>query len=299
MTFPAAVVQLLLSSPSDLPSEHRESVIRAIRTWNNSNGRRIGVIYSPTNWQEGSSPEYGRGPQDVLNEQLVDSSDICLAIFTDRLGTATDSHRSGTVEEIERIHGQGKRVAILVNRTPRSPAASVAQAAEAQALAQYLEDIRHTALYREYRELAQLNEIVNNVLNDAAFDFEAPVRVAAAGEGGNGTSAYGIWPSCTHERRAEADSKGVMKNRTDHRLVLDNRTGQPAHDISVRLVDEADAELDVRFMSSTSIRILAPGATYSFSYLAHMGIAEGAMCIVEWSTPEGEVNETRATVALI
>lgn len=45
MTFAATVAQLLLSSPSDLPLEHREVVIRAIRTWNNSHGRRVGVVF--------------------------------------------------------------------------------------------------------------------------------------------------------------------------------------------------------------------------------------------------------------
>ena len=74
MTFAATVAQLLLSSPCDLPQEHREVVIRAIRTWNNSHGRRVAVIFSPTNWEEGSSPEYGVGPQDALNRHVVDSS---------------------------------------------------------------------------------------------------------------------------------------------------------------------------------------------------------------------------------
>lgn len=126
MTFAATVAQLLLSSPSDLPQEHREVVIRAIRTWNNSHGRRAAVIFSPTNWEEGSSPEYGVGPQDSLNRQVVDSSDLGLVIFTDRLGTPTKSHESGTVEEIERLHQQGKRVAILRNMAPREPSRDAA-----------------------------------------------------------------------------------------------------------------------------------------------------------------------------
>lgn len=121
MTYTATVVQVLLSSPSDLPPEHRDLIHSTIRAWNTNYSRRFGVLFSPTDWQEGVSPSYGQEPQAFINDQLVASSDMGLVVFTSRLGTPTKTHSSGTVEEIALLHSQGKRVAILRNMTPSSP----------------------------------------------------------------------------------------------------------------------------------------------------------------------------------
>jgi hypothetical protein len=47
----------------------------------------------------GGHSEFGTYAQDVLNDQIVDDSDAGIVVFTDRLGTPTDSHESGTAEK--------------------------------------------------------------------------------------------------------------------------------------------------------------------------------------------------------
>ena len=43
----------------------------------------------------------GDRPQGIINRQILEKSDILVAIFWYRLGTATDVAESGTIEEIE------------------------------------------------------------------------------------------------------------------------------------------------------------------------------------------------------
>lgn len=297
MTFAATIAQLLLSSPSDLPVDHREVVIKAIRTWNNSHGRRVSVVFSPTNWEEGSSPEYGIGPQESLNRQVVDSSDLGLVIFTDRLGTPTKNHPSGTVEEIERLHQQGKRVAILRNMTPREPARSAEQTS---ALSNYLSSIEDQALYREYRTLDELLALTTSLLNDVAFDIEAPQEAPAATEGRQNQLALGVWPRGEHERYQETDSKGRLKTKVKHRLILRNETGLPVSDVDFRFEDAKGEPADVMVLDHNEpLGRLAPGGEHPFILLIHAGSPNSAMCIVEWTDPDGLAHETSATVSLI
>lgn len=296
MTFPATIAQLLLSSPNDLPQEHREVVIRAIRTWNNSHGRRVGVVFSPTNWEEGSSPEYGIGAQDSLNRQVVDSSDLGLVIFTDRLGTPTKDHESGTVEEIERLHDQGKRVAILRNMVPREPSRDTPQSA---ALATYLDGIRDKALYREYRSLQELLEIVNSTLNDVSFSIDPPQQAPSSDDGVKKSElALGVWPVGDRERYQDTDSKGNLKFTTRHRILLQNATGVPVTDVSIRLEDaEGNPANGVRLLSDPIAR-LAPGAKHPVPFIRHRA-PDSAICTVIWTDPDGEVHETSATISLV
>lgn len=270
-------------------------VIKAIRTWNNSHGRRVAVIFSPTNWEEGSSPEYVVGPQDTLNRQVVDSSDLGLVIFTDRLGTPTKTHESGTVEEIERLHDQGKRVAILSNMVSREPSRDAGQCA---ALAAYLDSIRDKALYREYRSLEELLTIVNSTLNDVSFDIEPPQQSPARRDREQNELSLGVWPEGDHERYQETDSKGRPTTKTRHRIVLRNDTGVPVTDVSIRLEDSQGNPAEVRLFSDEPVARLAPGATHPIPLHLHMGSPTTALCKVTWTDPDGQVHETSATVFL-
>jgi hypothetical protein len=57
----------------------------------------------------------------MLNEQIVDDSDMGIGVFTDRLGSPTPEHPSGTAEELNRPLAAGKDVAVLKNDCPRPP----------------------------------------------------------------------------------------------------------------------------------------------------------------------------------
>ncbi len=100
MPYQATVFNVMIASPGDVQKE-RQVATRAIADWNVMHSRSRGIVLLPLAWETHSSPEMGKNPQKILNKQLLDKSDLLVGIFWTRLGTPTDTHPSGTVEEIE------------------------------------------------------------------------------------------------------------------------------------------------------------------------------------------------------
>ncbi|WP_083820043.1 hypothetical protein [Actinomyces sp. oral taxon 448] len=302
MTYVATVVQVLLSSPSDLPPEHRHLIHSTIRSWNTNYSRRFGVIFSPTDWQEGTSPSYGQEPQAFINEQLVASSDMGLVVFTNRLGTPTKTHLSGTVEEISLLHSQGKRVAILRNTTPSAPASTTDAIQQLTALNDYLNSIKDEALYSIYSSSEQLMQIINNTLNNVARDYEPPnVPSASSAHSSEADPSSGVWPSVEIERYTETDSKGRLKNKRRLYLTLTNRTRQPVTDVSYRYEDSDDESsglFDLNFNPNNVINTMAPDAIQRYPIMQVLGSPNEADCIVAWTDVNEVSHETKASVRI-
>jgi hypothetical protein len=300
MTYAATVVQVLLSSPSDLPPEHRDLIHSTIRAWNTNYSRRFGVLFSPTDWQEGVSPSYGQEPQAFINEQLVASSDMGLVVFTSRLGTPTRTHSSGTVEEIDLLHSQGKRVAILRNMTPSSPISTTEAIQQLTALDEYLRSIQDKALYSIYSSNEQLTQIINNTLNNVARDYDPPSEpVASPGHNSKTSSSFGVWPSVEIERYTETDGKGRLKNKRRLYLTLTNRTGQPVTNVSYRYEDgddESGTPFDLSFDANNVISTMAPDAVQRYPIFQVHGSTNKADCVVTWTDVDGTSHETKASV---
>ena len=300
MTYVANVIQVLLSSPSDLPPEHRDLIHSTIRAWNTNYSRRFGVLFSPTDWQEGVSPSYGQEPQAFINEQLVASSDMGLVVLTSRLGTPTKTHSSGTVEEIDLLHSQGKRVAILRNMTPSSPISTMEAIQQLAALDEYLRSIQDKALYGNYSSNEQLMQIINNTLNNVARDYDPPSEPVASPAHNSKTSpSFGVWPSVEIERYTETDSKGRLKNKRRLYLSLTNQTGQPVTNVSYRYEDgddESGRPFDLRFDANNVISTMAPDAVQRYPILQVHGSTNKADCVVTWTDVDGTSHETKASV---
>lgn len=302
MTYVATVVQVLLSSPSDLPPEHRDLIHSTIRAWNTNYSRRFGVLFSPTDWQEGVSPSYGQEPQAFINEQLVASSDMGLVVFTSRLGTPTKTHSSGTVEEIDLLHSQGKRVAILRNTTASALPTTTDAIQQLAALDKYLNSIQDKALYSNYSSNERLTQIINNTLNNVARDYDPPSEpVAAPAHNSKTNPSFGVWPSVEIERYTETDGKGRLKNKRRLYLSLTNRTGQPVTNVSYRYEDSNDESgrlFDLRFDPNNIISTMAPDAVQRYPILQVHGSPNEADCIVAWTDVDGASHETKASVRI-
>ena len=302
MTYVATVVQVLLSSPSDLPPEHRHLIHSTIRSWNTNHSRRFGVIFSPTDWQEGTSPSYGQEPQAFINEQLVASSDMGLVVFTNRLGTPTETHPSGTVEEISLLHSQDKRVAILRNMTPSAPASTTDAIQQLTALNDYLNSIKDKALFSSYSMNEQLTQIINNTLNDVARDYELPSESSTSSAHSSNTDpSFGVWPSVEIECYTETDSKGRLKNKRRLFLTLTNRTRQPVTNVSYRYEDSDDESsglFDLNFDPKNVINTMAPDATQRYPIMQVLGSPNEADCIVAWTDVNEVSHETKASVRI-
>lgn len=111
MAYQGTVRRCLISSPSDVPEADLAIVHKTINHWNGIYGERYGSVIIPISWGSHAAAEFGRGPQAILNDQLVDSCDMCIAMFWVRLGTPTAENESGSAEEIKRLSERGKYVA--------------------------------------------------------------------------------------------------------------------------------------------------------------------------------------------
>lgn len=101
--------RLLLISPSDVNKE-RDVVTQAVARWNAQIGEALKARVDVVKWETHAAPDLSGPPQEVLGKQIVDGCDFGLAVFWTRIGTPTPTHISGSVEEIERLCAQKKRV---------------------------------------------------------------------------------------------------------------------------------------------------------------------------------------------
>lgn len=146
------VYDVLIASPSDVVPE-RNAVESAILDWNAANGG-LGVSLRPVRWERDSIPIMGISPQEALNEQFVTSCDLGIGIFWSRIGTPTPSAVSGSVEEVELLVSQGKRVFLYFSSRPAPPDADGDQLTK---LETFRAQCRTRDLYEEFFDEADLH----------------------------------------------------------------------------------------------------------------------------------------------
>lgn len=82
----ASILRVLIASPSDV-DEEREAIRRVMEQWNAQYSSTLGAVLLPVDWRTHATLEMGERPQGILNRQLVETSDIVVAVFWTRLGT--------------------------------------------------------------------------------------------------------------------------------------------------------------------------------------------------------------------
>src|SRR5262245_9163448 len=94
----APIIRVLIASPKDV-GEMRSMIPPLFTEWNSFGNRQ--AMLEPVMFEHAGVPELGSHPQDVIDRQLVVTSDLLVAIFWTQIGTATERHISGTIQEIE------------------------------------------------------------------------------------------------------------------------------------------------------------------------------------------------------
>lgn len=75
----------------------------------------------PIGWEYNTVPSLGGRPQEIINNQILHSSDLLIGIFWTRIGTPTGKALSGTVEEIEEHINSGKPAMLYFSQKPVMP----------------------------------------------------------------------------------------------------------------------------------------------------------------------------------
>lgn len=107
----------MIASPSDVVAE-RAAIRQTLVDWNIVHSRARGMVLLPIGWETHSSPQMGEHPQKILNKQILNGSDLLVGVFWTRLGTPTDTHASGSVEEIEEHISAGKPAMLYFSTQP-------------------------------------------------------------------------------------------------------------------------------------------------------------------------------------
>jgi len=96
------VYNIFIASPSDA-KEERDIVKNIIYEWNTVNFNSD-IRFEPVLWELHSRPDSGRG-QEVINQQLLNKSDIAISIFKQKLG-------EGTLEEVQLFKDHQKPIMV-------------------------------------------------------------------------------------------------------------------------------------------------------------------------------------------
>jgi hypothetical protein len=155
------IYRILIASPSDCVKE-RVAIPEIIHSWNSVHSFQTGVILEPVMWETHVIPELGARPQAIINNQIVDSCDFLIGAFWTRIGTATGDHLSGTVEEIERLRLQGKKVILYFSSAPVIP--DSINHDQYTSLIAYKKKLREEGITFDYSDVGQFRELLQRHL---------------------------------------------------------------------------------------------------------------------------------------
>lgn len=295
MAYPTLALHLLVSAPSDVPTDDMALIRKTISQWNLNLGRLVGLTVLPVSWTEHAVAEFGDRPQGILNKQIVEEADLAVALFHDRLGTPTGVAESGTAEEIKALVDAKKSVAVLVNVTPRPPLAGRALD-ERQRLNAYLDALRESALVLEYADPGSLIGHLNNFLSRATAQFQQSVDVSKEERSGTPDPTEGVWPRAEVRESLKTDNKGRVKTQRHWSLVLNNTSRGPAADVDFNFVDMPEGAVFDVYREDGALGTIPPNQEVRFPLLLTAGSPNAVDCLVSWTDVNGQHRETRATV---
>lgn len=120
MAFVSTVMQVMIASPGDVTPE-REMFRKVLSEWNATHARAKKIILLPVGWELDIAPELGAHPQVIINNRIVDSSDIMVGVFWTRVGTPTNKAMGGAIEEVQYHFNKGKPTLVYFSNKPISP----------------------------------------------------------------------------------------------------------------------------------------------------------------------------------
>ncbi len=114
--YKARVYHIMIGAPSDI-TEEVEIVKEVVSRWNDLNSEKEKVVLLPKYWMSNTYPKAGARPQETINKQIVDRSDLLICIFGARIGAPTGSSLSGSIEEINEHLKAGKDVMVFFKQS--------------------------------------------------------------------------------------------------------------------------------------------------------------------------------------
>ena len=173
------IYRILIASPSDCVKE-RSSIPDIIYSWNASHSFHTGIILEPVMWESHVVPEMGARPQEIINNQIVDSCDFLVGAFWTRMGTATGGHVSGTAEEIDRLRKEGKKTLLYFSSAPVMP--DSVDLEQYKALSDYKKSIRDQGITFDYSTISDFREMLQKHISTLMAGISKDTKAETAPE---------------------------------------------------------------------------------------------------------------------
>lgn len=155
MSYIATAFNVMIASPGDVASE-RAIVRDVVYEWNAVNSGTRKIVLLPVGWETHSSPEMGAPAQQIINRQVLNKCDLLVGVFWTRIGTPTEKHLSGTVEEIEEHIASGKPAMLYFSSQP--VAMDTVDLAQVQRLKEFKQSCQNRGLYEGYDSHAEFKD---------------------------------------------------------------------------------------------------------------------------------------------
>ena len=141
-------IKLAFCAPGDV-TEELKIAREIVDEWNVNHGESRQLFVKLLNWKTNARPGIGR-PQEVINRDIVDDSDIIVGIFWTRFGSPTGVAESGTEEEIRRAIKANRKVLIYFSVRPTTAAVLADQIARIE---QFKREFESRGVYWQYGSL--------------------------------------------------------------------------------------------------------------------------------------------------
>ena len=161
MSYNAKVYNVMIASPGDVVQE-RQCIRDVIYEWNAIHSQTKPIVLLPIGWETHASPEMGRHPQEIINSQVLEKSDILVGVFWSRIGTPTEESISGSVEEIE-THIKSGKLTMLYFSKKDIPQASIDHE-QLSVLRRFKESCIKRGLFSEYNDVTHLRDLFRSHL---------------------------------------------------------------------------------------------------------------------------------------
>jgi hypothetical protein len=138
-----SLIKLALCGPGDVKKEIAIAQ-EVVTEWNLQHGEASGFWLKHQHWTTDSHPDLSDRPQGIINRQVIDDSDLIVAIFWSRFGMPTGVADSGTEEEIRR--GIKLRRKVMVYFSDLEPIPSTADRQQLERLWSFRQELQPTGL---------------------------------------------------------------------------------------------------------------------------------------------------------
>lgn len=158
----AKVYKIMIGAPSDI-QEEIQIAKNVIHRWNVINSEYQRRVLLPLHWSDNAYPLAGEHPQKTIDKTVVVKSDLLICIFCSRLGSPTDTHKSGSLEEIDEHLNSGKDVMLFFKKNGPSPQ-NEQDLDQLKELLEYKKSIQKNNLWWEYNNSSEFENLLREKL---------------------------------------------------------------------------------------------------------------------------------------